>query len=77
MHMNMTVCFAGTVQIQVNAIVSFTYIKFANECGISDPLWISFVDKLNVKFNVLTAVLVPLPVDAYSVNCSISRSRNK
>ncbi len=76
-HVNMTVCFAGTVQLQVNSTVTFTYIELANALRYKRSALMCYVEKLNVKFNVLTAVLVTGPVGAYSINCSISRSRNK
>ncbi len=72
-----TVCFAGTVQFQVNSTVTFTYIEQANELRYKRSALMCYVEKLNVKFNVLTAVLVTGSVDASSVNCLILRSTNK
>ncbi len=75
-HVNMTVCFAGTVQLQANSTVTFTYIEQANELRYKRSALVCCVDKLNVKFNVLTAVLVMGSVDASSVTCLILRSTN-
>ncbi len=70
--MNATVCFAGTVQFQVDSIVTFTYFKLANELRYKRSALVCYVNKLNVKFNVLTG-----SVDASSVSCLILRSSNK
>ncbi len=34
MHVNVEVCFIGTVQLHVNSMVTFTYIKLPYEAGL-------------------------------------------
>ncbi len=74
--MNATVCFAGTVQFQVNSIVTFTYFKLANELHYKRSALVCYVNELNVKFNVLTAVLVTGSVDLLEEMLDLS-STNK
>ncbi len=34
MHVNVAVCFVGIRHLQINSMVTFTYIKLANEPGL-------------------------------------------
>ncbi len=39
MHVNVAVCFAGTLRLQINSMVTFTYIKLANEPDLCSALF--------------------------------------